>query len=260
MKYRLFFLFLLPVILLQAKPPNLSNRDAKVKIEEILKAHVSYQKLTPEIVSRALGNYLDEVDPTKTYFLSPEIEQWTTPSQDLIDLVLDEYKRDNFSVFEQIHTSALKAIERRGSLEQQIDISSLPTGVQVSEFKEMKWVKTQDELLERIQRIRALQLGTADKLEEKTKENFLKQLEKRRVKREEELVGANLTERKQIILATVLKAISSSLDSQTAYFTPKEASQFMIQVQQKLSGIGAQLRDDLTGLTIVRLIEGGPAV
>src|SRR6185503_19076105 len=55
------------------------------------------------------------------------------------------------------------------------------------------------------------------------------------------------------------KATSSALDSQTIYFTPSEANQFMIQVQQRLFGIGAQLRDDLSGFTIVRIVDGGPA-
>ena len=62
-----------------------------------------------------------------------------------------------------------------------------------------------------------------------------------------------------MILSYVLKATSSALDSQTVYFTPSEASQFMIQVQQRLFGIGAQLRDDLNGFTVVRLVEGSPA-
>jgi carboxyl-terminal processing protease len=43
------------------------------------------------------------------------------------------------------------------------------------------------------------------------------------------------------------------------YFTPSEANQFMMQVQQRLFGIGAQLRDDLTGLTIMRILENSPA-
>jgi len=34
----------------------------------------------------------------------------------------------------------------------------------------------------------------------------------------------------------------------------------MIQVQQRLFGIGAQLRDDLNGFTITQLLEGGPAI
>ena len=33
----------------------------------------------------------------------------------------------------------------------------------------------------------------------------------------------------------------------------------MIEIDQRLFGIGAQLRDDLNGLTVVRLLDGGPA-
>jgi len=33
----------------------------------------------------------------------------------------------------------------------------------------------------------------------------------------------------------------------------------MIQIQQRLFGIGAQLKDNLNGLSVVRIIEGGPA-
>ncbi|MDN3508253.1 MAG: S41 family peptidase, partial [Simkaniaceae bacterium] len=62
------------------------------------------------------------------------------------------------------------------------------------------------------------------------------------------------------MLATFLKAFTASLDAHTAYFTPSEAKQFMIQVQQRLFGIGAQLRDDLNGLTIVRFLDGSPAL
>ena len=43
------------------------------------------------------------------------------------------------------------------------------------------------------------------------------------------------------------------------YFTPSEAKHFLIQVQQRLFGIGAQLRDDINGFTIVSIVEGGPA-
>src|SRR5262249_23263820 len=118
---------------------------------------------------------------------------------------------------------------------------------------------TEEALVERIARIRSLQLKTAEKISAETKEHFFQQLTKRRLNREKNLIGTSAQEKQQFVLATVLKAISSALDSQTFYFTPSEASQFMIQVQQKLFGVGAQLRDDLNGFSIVRLVEGSPA-
>ncbi len=244
---------------LEAKPPELSARDAKVKIEEILKAHVCHQKLNEEIVERAIQNYLEELDPGKTYFLESDISFWQNPAADLVDHTLQGYKKEDFSEFEKIHEAMLAAIERRNILEKKIENAPLLKGVQPSEFKEIKWAKSEDELTERLLKIKSLQLQTAEKINPETKEQFFQRLSKRRISRELELAGNSKSERKQLILSYILKATSSALDSQTIYFTPSEANQFMIQVQQRLFGIGAQLRDDLNGFTIVRLVEGSPA-
>jgi carboxyl-terminal processing protease len=249
----LFFPFL------EAKPPQLTPRDTRVKIEEILKAHVCHQKLNEEIVSRAIQNYLDELDPGKTYFLESDIQMWLTPSQALLNQTLEGYGREDFSVFEQIHEKMLFATERRNKLEKQIDTAPLIKNAQSSDFKDIKWAKTTEELAERLLKIKSLQLQTAEKISPETKDQFFQRLTKRRLNRESELAGTSLPERKQLILSYVLKATSSALDSQTIYFTPNEANQFMIQVQQRLFGIGAQLRDDLSGFSVVRIVEGSPA-
>jgi carboxyl-terminal processing protease len=241
-----------------AKPPQLTPHDTKVKIDEILKAHVSHQKLSPELVRRALQNYLEEIDPIKTYLIESEVLKWTSPSERLLEKILKEMNEENFSSFEEMHSAMLGAIERRNRLESKIDKSSLPQRVDPSEFKEVTWAKNEEELFQRLLDIRSLQMETAEKLDQEGRQ-FLQRLTKRRLKREEELITRSPEEREQVILSLVLKATSSALDSQTAYFTPGEANQFMIQVQQRLFGIGAQLRDDLNGFTIVRLLDGGPA-
>lgn len=262
MLFRWIALFLTIIILfsyLEAKAPELSAKDTRVKIEEILKAHVCHQQLTEEIVARSIQNYLDELDPGKTYFLNTDIDPWINPSKELLRQTLEGYKKEDFSLFEKMHEKMLLAIERRTELEKQIESTPLIKNVQVSEFKDIKWAKTADELLERLLKIKSLQWQTAEKFIPETKEQFLQRLSKRRLNREAELSGASHPEKKQLILSYVLKATSSALDSQTIYFTPAEANQFMIQVQQKLFGIGAQLRDDLSGFTIVRVVEGSPA-
>ena len=35
------------------EPPKLTAKETKLKTEEILKAHVSYQQLSPELIKRA---------------------------------------------------------------------------------------------------------------------------------------------------------------------------------------------------------------
>ncbi len=260
MLHKIIFLFLLSLqALCIAKPPSLTPQDTKNKIQEILKAHVSYQKLSEEIIQRAFIHYLDEIDPLKTYFTENEVLIWTTPSDQLVLKTLENVQQSNFSSFQTLHDSIESAISRRNALELEISEMELPKNVKASEFKDLTWVKTEEDLRTRILRIKALQLETAEKLSNSDKEQFLQKLKKRRLNREEELLTKSASERTKTVLAYTLKSISSSLDSQTTYFTPSEANQFMIQVQQKLYGIGAQLKDDLNGLTIMRLLDGGPA-
>ncbi len=253
----LLFLLFLSNAAYAAKPPALTPRDTKIKLEEIFKSHVCYHTLTPVIAKRALVNFLEELDPIKTYFLSSEIEAWLNPTDALLGKIVQDYKNEEFTTFFEIQALMLRAIERRHKLE--LITQNLPSNVRASEFRDLPWASSEEELGNRLLRMRSLQLEAAKKLDQETQEQFLCRLDKRRLRREEELTPKSLEEQKQIVLSFVLKAISSSLDSQTAYFTPAEANQFMIQVQQRLFGIGAQLRDDLNGFSIVRIVEGGPA-
>ncbi|HEX2583204.1 MAG TPA: S41 family peptidase [Chlamydiales bacterium] len=258
LKYFYFFLLLILGIA-EAKPPQIGPKDVKTKIEEIFKAHASFKKMTPEIIQRTLQNFLEELDPTKTYFLIPEIEAWLDPSESTVQRGLNGFQTIDFSLFQEIHSVYLSSIDRRAAFEHKITAEKLPQGVKSEEFKDPVWPSTEEELKTKLLRIRALQLEAAERLGEESKEKFLQRLNKRRINREAELTGANPEERFKITLSCLLKAIASALDSHTNYFTPSEANQFMIQVQQRLFGIGAQLKDNLDGLSIVRILENSPA-
>ncbi|NNM44271.1 MAG: PDZ domain-containing protein [Chlamydiae bacterium] len=261
MRFRIIpLIFLLIFGICEAKPPALTPKDTRVKIEEILKAHVSHQSLTTDLIQRTLSNYIDELDPSKTYFIESELEAWLKPSDQLLQETLQGFKKEDFTVYEKIHAVLDRAILRRSELEKNIDLENLPKNPQPFDVEDLKWTATQEELQERLTQIKALQLEAAAKIKEENREQFLQKLNKRRLSREADLTSSAPDIKKQIILSFVLKATSSALDSQTHYFTPSEANQFMMQVQQRLFGIGAQLRDDLNGFSIVRLLDGGPAI
>lgn len=243
----------------EAKLPDLTPEDVTREASDIMKAHASYKKLTPILAERTLNNYLDNLDPNKTYFIEPDIDQWVHPSDVLLQEVVNDFEKSNFKIFEDIQAVLIKAIERRRKLEKTIDYNDLPAHVKAEEFKDMPWAKSEADLIERLKRIRALQLETAAKLNEDMKEKSLQRIAKRQAKYEAEMLDPDPKQRERLILTDVLKAIASSLDTHTAYFTPEEASQFMINVQQRLFGIGAQLRDDINGFSVVKIVEGGPA-
>lgn len=223
-----------------------------------MKFHATYKDLNPILIKRILTTYLEELDPNKTYFIESDIQQWTDPSDALVNKVLYDMNHGDYTVFIDMQNALTKAIARRVLLEAKIP-KELPKNVKADEFKEMKWVKNEEELVTRLTRIKALQTEAAAKLNEEIRERSLQRIEKRKHKFEEEMLTKDQKELNQRILTMVIKAVASSLDSHTAYFTPDEAVQFIISVQQRLFGIGAQLRDDISGFTIVKIIEGGPA-
>lgn len=228
-------------------------------MQEIMKAHAKYKKLSPELIKKILSNYLEELDPAKSYFIESDISEWENPSDQLLKKVLTDYNNSNFKEFERIHDVMGLAIERRRRLEKEINVSMLPKHVNPKEFKDMKWVQNEEELLTRIMRIRSLQLESAGKLSEELKEKSLQRIAKRQAKFEDDILNQNPVQKQNLILSNLLKASASSLDAHTSYFTPDEAAQFLINVQQRLFGIGAQLRDDINGFTVIKIIDGGPA-
>lgn len=258
-KYWIFLQVFLGVVVLEARLPEIGAADAKKKFDEIMQGHASHKKLTAPIAKRIVSNYLNELDPTKTYFLHAEIEPWLEPTDRLLEKILRDYESHNFEEFRKIHETLVKAVDRRRRLEKEIDVENLPQDVKIEEFKDLIWLETEEELLVRLERIKALQLEAAAKLEGEMKERSLQRIAKRRTKLEEEILQKDPILRERYILAHFLKAAAQGLDSQTLYFTPYEAQQFMIGMQQRMFGIGAQLRDDLNGFTVMKIVEGSPA-
>lgn len=256
-KQLLLFVFI--VFSLSAKLPDLTDQDVTDQMAKILKEHASYKELNKELIKRALNNFLEELDPTKTYMIESDVHTWTDPSEATLEKTLDEYSKGKFNTFQEIEEKMAESILRRRELEATIATEPLPEHVNPEEFKDPKWAKSIEELTERLKKIKALQLQAAAKLPEDTKEKALQRIAKRQKIFEDEILSTDPAQKKKFVLTHTLKALASSLDTHTAYFTPEEASQFMINVQQRLFGIGAQLRDDINGFSIIKIIEGGPA-
>lgn len=246
-------------VFMGAKLPELTPQDVHEKAAEIMKSHAMYRQLNPELMKRVLNNYLEELDPVKIYFIEPEIDQWLNPTPEQLDKILSDYNKNDFSTFYTIQGVFENAIRRHQQIENSIIPAELPKKVNSSEFKDLPWAKDEKELHDRLIKIRALQLEAAAKLNDEQKEKSIQRIEKRRLKTEDDNLNPDPQLKQYRVLTNTMKSIASSLDSHTTYFTPEEAQQFVFNVQQRLFGIGAQLRDDLDGLSVTKIIEGGPA-
>lgn len=258
---RVFLIFTLvfSCCCLHAKLPDLAADDVTRMAKDMMRMHASHKELSPELVERILSCYIDELDPTKTYFVIEDIEPWVNPSPELTNKVLQEYEQGKFSTFEDIHGAMVKAIERQHCLKGQIDEADLPKDVPVRKWKDLKWTEDEDGLLLRLKEVKSLQNDALSTLDDDIREKAMKRINKRTDKYENELLTNDTDARIKKIYSMILKGTAGALDSQTAYFTPSEATQFMIGVQQKLTGIGVQLSDNLNGFLIEKVLEAGPA-
>ncbi|MCH9609629.1 MAG: Tail-specific protease [Chlamydiales bacterium] len=256
-KWFLLLFILLPCALFGLKLPSVTPSDVNLTLRQIMENHAAHKELSPTLVKRAIESFIDDLDPTKVYFLASDLELWLQPSQEELSKILEAISSDDFSTFSHIHSKMVEAVKRRNLLEEQLKDQPLPKEVSVNDFKEMSWAESEEELSDRILKLKALQKSATEAFNLESREKALRRIEKRRQNREDGIVAVKGQNR--LVLSNVLKAFAASFDTHTAYFTPAEAAQFMIQVQQRLFGIGAQLRDDLNGFTIVKIIEGGPA-
>lgn len=250
-----FFCFLLLPLILFAKPPTLTPKTTLAKLDEIMHSHVTHKTLSPEIIQRALTNFVEELDPTKTYFIESDIDQWIHPTPALLAQVEEHVKQANFSDFQGIFQTMQRAIVRRDSLEKEVASAVLPEKVDLKKFKDLPWATNEQELLTRILEVKSIQMDASKKLHDDLQERSMQRIAKAREQYESEIQSGQ----QELMLSKVLKAFANALDTHTEYFTPEEAKQFLINVQQRLFGIGAALRDDIKGFRVIKIVEGGPA-
>ncbi len=255
----LYFLLPLFFLLLGMKPPELTPEIVLKKSREIMRQHASQKDLNPLVMRRIFQSFLDELDPTKTYFTVPDIEKWLDPQDKALEAAIEAFRKGDFSTFFAMQDALGKAITRRRSIEPSLEGMPLPDHVSPQAFRDSPWAKNEKELIEKILAYRALQLDAINNLSPELKEKTLQRIDKREAKTEEEMTSPDMKFRKNLVYAELLKAVALSLDSQTNYFTPEEASQFLINFQQRLQGIGVLLRDDINGFTVTKIVEGGPS-
>jgi carboxyl-terminal processing protease len=244
----------------EARYPEIEDEDVVRILDDIMKVHVTHKHMTPVLARRALENFIDVLDPAKVYFTGEELAAWLNPSEELLSRVVVGVSEADFTVFEEINNAMKDAIIRRNGNEERVMAMELPDDVDVEEFQDMTWAEDEAALFERLTRLKSLQLANAEKIDdEELREKALQRVKKRRSNREDDFLEEGILERKRMVLAYVLKAFALAFDAHTAYFTPGEATQFMISVQQRLFGIGVQLRDDLSGFVVDKILEGGPA-
>lgn len=256
--------------------PQLSRESTIKKAKEIVSHHYKYQHLSNKLCENTLKNFMSLLDPWKTYLLKNEVGAVLPSTKKETQQITNQLLNADFSAFNRAYAIFLKSVQRQKQLQAlysaltytpkntlqliQPNFLKKAPATTLAAFKEVldEWPSSLEQLNEKLRSINKKRLEATKSLSEADRELYFKRLDKHKQNKEEQLLHASADQTQKNIYSLFLKALCQSLDSHTTYFTPQEARSFLMQIQQKLCGIGASLRDDLDGFTIVEIIEGGP--
>jgi len=204
-----------------------------------------------------LEGYIDFLDPTKSFLLQADIDQFNTH----YSTRLDDYTKSGDlkpaeEIYETFRSKAITQLEQNLKLLADNDYSfnynsdaSLPT-----DREDYKWSSDQSEATDKSERLLTLSMLNL-KLSGKNEEDSRAQLS-RRYKSQ----LSNIRQQKtQQVLDLYLNALGHIYDPHTDYFSPRQSENFEINMSLSLEGIGAVLQKDDEFTKVVSVVPGGPA-
>ena len=110
-----------------AKPAEINQYDVTYKMQEIMRAHAVYKTMSPVLAKRSLDNFINLLDPYKTYFLEGEISKWINPTNELLEQVTKDFEYSKFPAFEEIFNLMQPCIDRRNRFEDRLKNETMPS-------------------------------------------------------------------------------------------------------------------------------------
>lgn len=225
-------------------------------VDALASRHYVSTRLNDQLSSDIFDTYIDDLDPSKSYFLQSDIDQFERHRFNIDDALRRGDLKPAFEIFNRYHVRVLSRFEQV--------ISMLDEGVEHFDFTisedllvdrdEAPWAETPEELDE-LWRKRIKDAVLNLKLTEKEPEKIQELLTKRFTNR---LTRSQQTNNEDVY-QLFMNSFTKTYDPHTQYFSPRTSENFNINMSLSLEGIGAvlQLEDEYT--KVVSLVPAGPA-
>ncbi|MGB5882974.1 MAG: carboxy terminal-processing peptidase [Desulfobulbales bacterium] len=226
-------------------------------VDHLKNRHYLKVRLDDQMSAKILNRFLDQLDPSHSYFYDNDIKEFESKYRFELD---DALKKGNLGpAFEIFNRYQQRIIERLTYM-----IDQLEQGLDGMDFdieetlqidrEDLPWPKSEaamKELWRKRLKSNALGLKLADKSLEEIQETLLKRYQNQ-LNRVEQNSSDDAFE-------FYINALALSTDPHTQYFSPHRTENFNINMSLSLEGIGAVLQSEDEYTKIVRLIPGGPA-
>lgn len=258
---------------LQAAEETLQENDIHQIMDQIFSEHVDKKNMSCQIMHQALLVYIDQFDPRRMYLLKEEILPYVNLSQTEIDQAIEQYKKNDYSVFKRLNALIQQAIIRSRNIRKGLDFFAVKEiGKRDPQQKGAdSFPSTIEQLKERILldfafylQVQNNRIGGA--LTQEKKERILKTFEAHLRDFEDQYLYQDINgnslpkfEAEHLFTIHVLKALANSLDAHTSFYEPGEAYDIRVRLQKEFQGIGLVLKETPNGVVVTHMLQGGPA-
>ncbi len=251
------------------------------EMQKFFLEHITRNKMTGEIMARAMVHYINQFDPYHVYLMQDEVEPFLTMSSYSLNRLAEAYERQDYSIFEKINTQIQEAIRKLRlfrrtmvvDIERFRDLSqkSLPDITEVNQGDVGTFAKNQVEL----QKIHAVYMA---RLVGKELESYkalnrsltftgavnnveleLEGFENSYLYLSRSGKSLSVSEKEQLLSLRILKALTASLDVHSEFFNSKEAQNLKMKLEKEYQGLGVGLEAGGNAFLVSSIVKGSSA-
>ena len=225
-------------------------------VDALSSRHYVPTALNDELSARIFDTYLGDLDPSRSYFLQSDIDEFEQYRYKMDDALKRGNLSPAFDIFNRYHERVITRFEKIiATLDE--DLSrfdfTIPEDLLIDREK-APWAQTEkqlDDLWRKRLKDSVLNLKLTDKEPEKIQELLQKRFSNR-------LTRSRQTNNEDVY-QLYMNSFTKTYDPHTSYFSPRTSENFNINMSLSLEGIGAvlQLEDEYT--KVVSLVTAGPA-
>lgn len=238
------------------------------------RGHYSPVAIDDAFSKKVYAKYLDNIDPTKRFFLQSDIEEFSKYETKIDDMI----KNKDLTFFNLTNSRLLQRMQECRAIYD--DVLDNPFDFNTNEninvdYEKLPYAKNKRELVDRWRKQLKLQalssITDKQKLEDDKKEKDAKYAVKSFETIEKEVRESSLKSLNEYFdfiqkeltrndwFSIYLNAIVERFDPHTFYFSPEDKEKFDMSMSGTFEGIGARLQKKNDAVEISELISGGPA-
>ena len=226
-------------------------------VDHLRNSHYLKVGIDDQLSSKVLYRFLDELDPSHSYFYASDIRKFESKYRYALD---EDFKSGKLAPgFEIFNRYQQRVTERLTDIVEQIEKGFDDLKFDIEETlrtdrKDIPWPDSETamkELWRKRLKNNVLNLKLTDKSLEEVQEKLLKRYKNQ--------LNRVLQNSNDDAFEFYINSLALSLDPHTQYFSPHRSENFNINMSLSLEGIGAVLQAEDEYTKVLRLITGGPA-